>query len=265
MDTGMKDRVAVVTGGTSGIGLAVAEAFLREGAKVAICGRDQQRLDDAAAHLAEMSDAACVLAQSCDVRDEGEVERLRAAVADTFGGCDALICNAGEARQGDFYDTSDQDWRDEFELKFFSVLRPVRAFLPMLEESGQGAIVCTSALIARRPEPFLIATGAIRAGQLNLSKSLSIELAARNVRVNSILIGLVDSGQWSRRHDEGQAPDGMSREDWYAQLARDREIPLGRLGRPEEAANAILFLASPLSSYITGETIDVAGGQSRNV
>jgi NAD(P)-dependent dehydrogenase (short-subunit alcohol dehydrogenase family) len=248
MDTGMKGRVAVITGGSAGIGLAVAEAFLREGAKVAICGRNQRRLDDAAAQLGAMSDPARVLAQSCDVRDEAEVAALRDAVAAAFGGCDALICNAGEARQSDFYDTSDQDWRDEFELKFFSVLRPVRAFLPMLEASGQGAIVCSGALIARRPEPFLIATGATRAGQLNLAKSLSVELAAKNVRVNSILIGLVDSGQWSRRYDAGQAPDGMSREDWYGELARDREIPLGRLGRPDEAANVILFLASPLAS-----------------
>lgn len=265
MDTGLKDRVAVITGGSAGIGLTVAEAFLLEGAKVAICGRNQRRLDVAAAQLGDISDPARVLARSCDVRDEAEVAALRDAVADAFGGCDALICNAGEARQSDFYDTSDQDWRDEFELKFFSVLRPVRAFLPMLEASGQGAVVCTGALIARRPEPFLIATGATRAGQLNLAKSLSVELAARNVRVNSILIGLVDSGQWSRRYDAGQAPDGMSRADWYALLARDREIPLGRLGRPEEAANTILFLASPLASYITGEAIDVAGGQSRNV
>lgn len=265
MESGLKDKVAVVTGGSSGIGRAAAEAFLREGARVAICGRDADRLDAAVSGLAGIAGEENILGVACDVLDEASVEGMRAAVEDRFGGCDALVCNAGQARQSSLENTSDQDWRDEFELKFFSVLRPVRAFMSMLEASSQGAVVCTSALIARRPEPFLIATSATRAGQLNLNKSLSVELADKGIRVNSVLIGLVDSGQWSRRYDAGQAPDGMSREDWFAELARDRAIPLGRLGRPDEAANAIVFLASPLASYITGETIDVTGGQGRNV
>lgn len=265
MDTGMTGRVAVVTGGSSGIGLAAAAAFLREGASVAICGRDGGRLERAAARLAGTAGSERVEAVACDVLDEAAVAALRDRVEGRFGRCDALVCNAGQARRSDFANTSDADWREEFELKFFSVLRPVRAFLPLLEASGQGAVVCTGALIARRPEPFLIATSANRAGQLNLCKSLASEFAPRGVRVNSVLIGLVDSGQWSRRYESGEAPDGMSREDWFAALAAERAIPLGRLGTPEEAANAILFLASPMSSYVTGESIDVTGGQSRHV
>ena len=118
------------------------------------------------------------------------------------------MCNAGQARASNFYTTSDQDWRDEFDLKFFSVLRPVRAFIDILSASGAGAIVCTSAMLARSPEPFLIATGATRAGQLNLLKSLSREFAPINVRVNAVLIGLVDSGHWCRRYESGEGPDG---------------------------------------------------------
>lgn len=261
MDTGMKDRTVVVTGGSSGIGLAAAEAFLREGARVAICGRDRRRLDAAAARLA----GGAVLPVACDVLDGNAVTRLRDLVEERFGGCDALVCNAGQARQSAFANTSDDDWRDEFDLKFFSVLHPVRAFLPMLEASGQGAVVCTGALIARRPEPFLIATSATRAGQLNLCKSLAVEFAAKGVRVNSVLIGLIDSGQWSRRYDGGEAPPGMSKDEWFAKLASDRAVPLRRIGLPEEAANAILFFASPMSSYVTGDTVEVAGGQSRHV
>ena len=265
MDTGMRDRTVVVTGGSSGIGLAAAEAFLREGARVAICGRDRHRLDDAAARLADIGGADRTLPVVCDVLDGNAVTDFRDLVEERFGGCDALVCNAGQARQSAFADTSDDDWRDEFDLKFFSVLRPVRAFLPMLEASGQGAVVCTGAVIARRPEPFLIATSATRAGQLNLCKSLAVEFAAKGVRVNSVLIGLIDSGQWSRRYDGGEAPPGMSKDEWFAKLASDRAIPLRRIGLPEEAANAILFLASPLSSYVTGDTVEVAGGQSRHV
>lgn len=265
MDTGLKDRVAVVTGGSSGIGFAAAAAFLREGARVAICGRDGDRLEKAAARLAAAAGSQSVEAVVCDVLDEAAVAAFRNRVEARFGRCDALVCNAGQARRSNFENTSDDDWREEFELKFFSVLRPVRAFLPLLEASGQGAVVCTGALIARRPEPFLIATSANRAGQLNLCKSLASEFAPKGVRVNSVLIGLVDSGQWSRRYESGEAPAGMSKEDWFAGLAADRAIPLGRLGTPEEAANAILFLASPMSSYVTGDTIDVTGGQSRHV
>lgn len=271
MDNLMKGKVAVVTGGSSGIGLATAEAFLRAGARVAICGRSQERLDEAADGLAGIAGADKVLAKACDVLSESDVDALRDAVAATFGRCDALVCNAGQARQSNFHTTSDQDWRDEFDLKFFSVIRPVRAFEALLEASGAGAVVCTSAVLARSPEPFLIATGATRAGQLNLMKSLSREFAPKNIRTNSVLIGLVDSGQWSRRYERGENPDGssipegMSLEDWFTELAKSRHIPLGRLGRPEEAANAILFFASSMSSYITGETIDVTGGQARNV
>ena len=271
MTINMKDKVAVVTGGSSGIGKAAAAAFLREGAKVAICGRSQDRLDEAAAALSSIAGADSVFPHACDVLDEAAVEAFTKAVEDRFGRCDALVCNAGQARASNFYTTSDQDWRDEFELKFFSVLRPVRAFIDLLEASGAGAIVCTSAMLARTPEPFLIATGATRAGQLNLLKSLSREFAPKNIRVNAVLIGLVDSGQWSRRYDSGVGPDGakipdsISKEDWFVELAKSRHIPMGRLGSPEEAANAILFFASPMASYITGETIDVTGGQARNV
>ena len=235
---------------------------------MAICGRRQERLDEAATELASISRPDNVFVHACDVLDENAVNAFADAVNKRFGRCDALVCNAGQARASNFYTTSDQDWRDEFDLKFFSVLRPVRAFIDMLSASGAGAIVCTSAMLARSPEPFLIATGDAAAEP---AKSLSREFAPINVRVNAVLIGLVDSGQWSRRYESGEGPDGdkipqgTSKEDWFVELAKSRNIPMGRLGTPAEAANAILFFASPMASYITGETIDVTGGQARNV
>lgn len=267
----MENKVTVVTGGSSGIGFAVANAVLSAGGKVAICGRSLDRLDQAFEQLCGRWDAKRILTHPCDVLEEQAVEELRDRVLDRFGRCDSLVCNAGQARASNFYDTTDGDWRDEFELKFFSILRPVRAFESLLEASGAGSIVCTSAMIARQPEPFLIATAATRAGQLNLLKSMSREFAPRNIRVNAVLIGLVDSGQWSRRYDSGVGPDGikipegMEKKDWFFELAKSRNIPMERLGSPEEAANAILFLASSMSSYITGETLEVTGGQARYV
>ena len=196
--------------------------------------------------------------------DPAQVERFRDVVVGRFGATDILINNAGQSRHSTFAETSDQDWRDEFELKFFSVIHPVRAFEALLERSDCGAIVCVNALLSRQPETRLVATSAARAGLLNLTKSLSAELAPKGIRVNSILLGLVDSGQWSRRYD--QQPDrSISRADWLARLARDRDIPLGRLGRPSEPAAAIVFLASPTASYTTGAALDVSGGQARHV
>jgi NAD(P)-dependent dehydrogenase (short-subunit alcohol dehydrogenase family) len=261
---GLEDRVAVVTGGSSGIGLATARLALRAGARVAICGRNAVRLDEAHAALAGEAGGDRVLAQRCDVLDAGEVAAFARTVESRFGAADVLVNNAGEGRVSTFADTADEAWRAELDLKFFSVIRPTRAFLPQLERSAAGSIVCVNSLLARQPEPHMVATSAARAGVLNLVRSLATELAPRRVRVNAVLIGLVESGQWRRRY-QAQAAGGETWEAWTAALAERKGIPLGRLGRPEEAAQAIVFLASPLASYTTGTFIDVSGGHSRHV
>jgi NAD(P)-dependent dehydrogenase (short-subunit alcohol dehydrogenase family) len=257
-------QVAVVTGGTSGIGLATARLFLKAGASVAICGRDADRLASAEAALREEHRDAKLLAARCDVLDADDVARFADSVRTAFGGIDMLVNNAGQGRVSTFADTTDDAWRDELDLKYFSIIRPTRAFLPMLEASKQGAIVCVNSLLALQPEAHMVATSSARAGVLNLVKSLAVELAPRGVRVNSILIGIVESGQWRRRY-QTQAEAGQSWEDWTGELARQKKIPLGRFGRPEEAAQALFYLATPLSSYTTGSHIDVSGGVARHV
>lgn len=259
--TGM---VALVTGGSSGIGLETARMLLETGADVAICGRDPERLAAAVKSLGDVSGGGDLLARTCDVLDPEQVAELAEAVRERFGRLDMLICNAGQGRTSTFADTSDADWRDELELKFFSVIHPVRAFQAMLTEADAGSIVCVNSLLARQPEPHMVATSAARAGLLNLVRSLATELAPHGIRVNSVLLGLVDSGQWRRRY-EARAADDQSYEDWMADLARQKNIPLGRLGRPDEPARAIVFLASPCASYTTGAAIDVSGGLSRHV
>lgn len=261
MDLGLNGLAAVVTGGSSGIGLATVRALLGDGARVAFCGRDRGRLDAALAPL-HVEHGEAVFAAPCDVLDQAQVERFRDAVLDRFGGLDILVGNAGQARRSTFADTDDQAWRDEFELKFFSVIRPVRAFQAALAASDHGAIVVVNSLLARQPEPHMVCTSALRAGVLNLVKSLSVELAPAGVRVNGILLGTVDSGQWQRGF-EARARPGQTKEQWLHELALERRIPLGRFGRPEEAAAAVTFLAAPAASFITGASLEVAGGVSR--
>ena len=262
MDTNVKGLSVVITGGSSGIGLETARLFLKEGARVSICGRDAERLENACLDLG--GEASNLMSFQCDVLNKIQVNEFARTVAEKFGEVDILVNNAGQGRVATFTEASDDDWRDEFELKLFSVIHPTRAFLPMLEKSNVPSIVCSNALLARQPEPHMVLTSSARAAILNMVRSLANEFAPKGIRVNSILIGIIESGQLHRRH-EAQAKDGESWDEWSVELARKRAVPLGRLGLSVEAANAIFFLASPMASYITGTTIDVSGGLSRNV
>lgn len=264
MKAAIDGRVVVITGGSSGIGLATAGLFLEAGAKVAICGRNQQRLDAAAEQLRARFPSAQLLAESADVLSADAMAHLAASVEQQFGGCDMLVNNAGQGRVSDFAHTDDAAWQAELELKFFSIIRPTRAFLPLLKASDAAAIVCVNSLLAAQPEPHMVCTSAARAGVLNLTRSLATEFAPQQIRVNSILIGLVVSGQWQRRFDAREDPS-QSWQEWSAALAARKHISLGRLGEPEEAARAIFFLATPLASFTTGSHIDVSGGLARHV
>lgn len=262
MDLMLRDRVAVVTGGSSGIGLATVRLLLAEGAFVLSCARGEQGLARSMETLAaEGLPVNRLVVQPCDVLDRDAVARLAATAEARFGRVDLLINNAGQARLSTFETTSDEDWQAEFGLKLFSVVRPTRAFLPMLRQSDAASIVVVNSLLARQPEPHMVCTSAARAGVQNLVKSMSVEFAPA-IRVNAILLGTVNSGQWARRYAERAKP-GQSMEDWLAELAREKHIPLGRMGEADEAAAAIAFLASPRAGFVTGAALEVAGGVSR--
>ena len=261
MDANESGLKVAITGGSSGVGLETARLFLSEGAQVAICGRDRERLSGARDDLGANEDRLITL--QCDVLEKNEVEEFALALKDVFGGLDILINNAGRGRISTFASTNDEAWREEIELKLFSIIYPTRAFLPLLEKSGHASIVISNALLARQPEPHMVATSSARAAVLNLNSSMAAEFAPKGIRVNSILMGLVESEQWRRRFEE-QAKGGQTWEDWTRELAKTKSIPLGRLGKPHEAAKAIFFLASPLSSYITGTTLDISGGLARH-
>ena len=256
MDLGLAGRTVLVTGGSSGVGLATVRALLDEGANVATCGRRPEALAEIGAHER-------LLTAVCDVRDPEAVRRLVDAVAQRFGGLDGLVNNAGQSRMKSFAECTAEDWRDELALKFDGLLNPLQAALPLLRACGDGSVVNVNAVLAKQPEPRLITTSAARAGILNLSKSLSMELAPDGIRVNSVCLGLIDTGQWERRYTA--ATRGLSYDQWQAELAADRGISLGRLGRAEEVAFAITTLLSPRASYVTGTSIDVCGGVGRGI
>lgn len=260
MDLGFTGRTVLVTGGSSGVGLAVARMLLAEGANVAACARDGARLRAALGELPRAAGAK-VYAHECDVVDEAGSRGFVEASAEEFGGIDGVVNNAGRSLMSPWDRTSDEQWRAELDLKVFSVLNTVRAALPSLRWSSAPAVVNVNAVLARQPEARLAATSAARAALLNLTKTLSDDLAQDGVRVNSVCLGLIETGQWRRRYEEsGTELDWAS---WSAELARDRRIPLGRLGAAEEVAYAIAALLAPRASYITGTDVEVGGGITR--
>lgn len=260
----VEGKIAVVTGGSSGIGLAAVELLIAEGAKVAWCGRNETRLAESKHYILNKYPTATVYTQSCNVLDKADVQAFADAVSVALGNVDILINNAGQGRVSNFENTLDEDWLKETELKYFSVLHPIKAFLPALRQSEHGSITNVNSLLALQPEPHMIATSAARAALLNLTHSLAHEFSQYGIRVNSILLGMVESAQWKRRFEQ-RSDLAQTWTAWTENIAKKRGIPMGRLGRAEEPARALVFLASPLASYTTGAALDVSGGFNKHL
>lgn len=261
MDLHLTDKVVVVTGGSSGVGLATVRALHDEGALIATCSRDPDNLHAAVESVGVPPER--ILAQVADVRSSREVDSFIQATIRKFGRIDGLVNNAGRSLMKTIHETSADEWADELDLKFKGILNPSSAALDALATTGDGAIVNINAVLSVQPEPILVATSAARAGVLNLSKSMAVAYADRGIRVNSVCLGLIDTGQWRQRYDASGSTNSYL--EWQGELAADRKIPLGRLGSADEVANLIVFLLSDRASYITGCAYDVAGGINRGV
>jgi NAD(P)-dependent dehydrogenase (short-subunit alcohol dehydrogenase family) len=261
MELGLAGRNAVVTGGSKGIGRAIAAELLAEGASVTICSRNDRELAATAADLAAQSPGpGKVTALTCDVTEPGQVTGFIEAAAAGMGGLDVLVNNAGAARPGRFAALTDEDWRADFDVKLMSQIRCTRAALPHLRRSDAPRVININAVYARYPDPVFLASSVNRASCLSLSKALSVELSTDGILVNSVNIGFVTTPQWENIHRQ-RAP-GTPAGEFFAGLAAD-EVPLGRFGRPDEVAGIVAFLAGGRASYITGASIDVAGGMGK--
>ena len=249
-------RVIIVTGGSSGIGLCTVERLVADGCRVATCARDGARLRAATAHL-----GSAVVPVACDVLDERMVNAFVYDVASRFGRIDGLVANAGEGRRGPPLATSTAEWRGELTAKVASVLNPVRAAAAHLKRTDAPRIVVVSSVNAREPDAELAASSAGRAAVASLARTLATELAPDGILVNTVAVGLIDTPRQRRVHERSGST--LSYEGWLKGEVERRGVLLGRPGTPQEVAHQIVGLLSPLTSYTTGATIDVAGGSRR--
>jgi len=254
MDLGLKGKVAVVTGGTEGIGKATALKLAQEGAKVAICARRAELLDKTAGEIGKTG--AEVLAVAADMSKPADIERFMKAVIERFGRLDILVNNAGTSARGKFLEVDDATWSADLELKLFGAIRCTRLAVPHMKKQGGGRIVNITISSAKQPGAQSMPTSVSRAAGLALTKALSKEYAADNILVNTVCIGKIKSGQHERRIKG----EGLDANEYYARTAK--EIPLGRVGEPAEVANVIAFLVSDAASYVTGSSINLDGGIS---
>ena len=261
MDLGLRGRRAVVTGGSKGLGKAIAAELIAEGAAVTICARNPVELEATASELTkEPAGSGLVNAIPCDVTEPDQVADFIESAAAAMGGLDILVNNAGGARPGQFGTLTDEDWRADIEVKLFSQIRCTRAALPHLRRSTAARVININAVYGRYPDPAFLASSVNRASCLSLSKALSIELGREGILVNSMNIGLVETPQWQNIHRQ-RAPE-LPANEFFGRLAA-AEVPLGRFGQPGEVAGLVAFLASERASYIAGASIDVGGGMGK--
>ena len=250
-DLGLAGKVAIITGGSDGLGRAAAQRLASEGANVAICGRRRDYLEQAARELSADAGGTVIPVQA-DVTSADDCTRLVDETERQFGGIDILINNAGASAASLLADVTDDAWQADFDLKVMAAVRLCRAVAPLMRAQGGGSIINASIGGGKAPPAGQLPTSLTRAAGLNLTKSLANEFAPANIRVNAICIGLLKSAQWERRAGN----DGLNA--LYKQMGE--KVPLGRVGNAEDYGDLAAFLCSDRATYITGTAINLDGG-----
>src|SRR5215212_327188 len=259
MDFGLEGKVAIVTGGSAGIGYAAARSMAMEGARVVICARRADALESAANSLREDTGGE-VVAAAGDVSREEDTKKLFEITLERFGRLDVVVNNAGKSHAEPVTVVDDKGWQEDLDLKLFAAIRTIRLAVPHLTAAGGGSIINVVNIGAKAPAAGSVPTSVSRAAGIALTKAASKDLAKHNIRVNAVCIGLIKSDQHTRRAAAANRLDEM--DTVYAEMAAARGVPLGRVGEAEEAGDLICFLASDRSRYISGTAINMDGGAS---
>lgn len=259
METGLRGRRALVTAASRGLGFASARALAAEGCRVAISSHDDERIQRAASTLRE--EGYDVIARTANLESAADCAALAEWVISSLGGLEVLVNNTRGPRLGDVAELDDQAWKEAIDLVLMSAVRLTRATLPALRENG-GAIVNLTSGAAHQPIDHLVLSNALRPAVIAMGKTLATEAAPR-VRVNSILTGRFETDRIVEENKRQSEILGVPLEEYRARTIRN--IPLARHGRPEELADAVVFLAGDCSSFITGATLAVDGGEYRGL
>ena len=257
MEISLKGRSALVTGGSKGLGFAVANRFAASGADVALLGRGKEALDAAVAQIKTTAKGK-VIGVQCDVSKAGEITRAFGEVMSGLGKVDIVVNNAGATRAGPFEKLTDEILQADLEEKLFGAVRMTRLAWPQMKERKWGRVINVLAIGGKTPRANSAPTTVSRAAGLALTKVLAGEGAPFNVLVNALLVGIIESDQWVRRH--AQEKRNITWEEWKAEMGKP--VPMGRLGKAEEFAATALFLCSEAGGYITGTALNVDGGRS---
>ncbi len=262
MDLGLKGKVAIVTGGSEGIGKATALSLAQEGASVVIVARRKDVLEAAAQEIRNATRGA-VLPVAGDVSSPADIQRVVDETVKAFGRIDILVNNAGTSAAMPFEQATDRDWTTDMDLKFYAAVRFSRLAAPHMRKVGGGRIINVTNLGGKAPGAASVPTSVSRAAGLALTKALSKDLAKDNILVNAVCIGFIKSGQNERRYHQLAAKDpSLTLNAFYQQTARARGAALGRAGEAREAGDVIAFLASERASYLTGIAVNIDGGAS---
>jgi 3-oxoacyl-[acyl-carrier protein] reductase len=258
MDISLNGRSAIVTGGSKGIGFAVATQFAKSGADVAILARGRESLDEAVGTIKRGANARVIGVQA-DVGVAADIERAFGEANKAFGKVDIVVNNAGTSRAGAFEKLTDEVLQLDLEQKLFAAIRLIRLAAPQMKERRWGRIINVLNIGAKAARPNSMPTSLSRAAGLAMTKALASEFAPHNVLVNAMLVGLIEADQ----HVQAAKRSNTPLADYYK--VREKEIPIGRIGKAEEFANLACFLASDAASYITGTATNVDGGRSHVV
>jgi 3-oxoacyl-[acyl-carrier protein] reductase len=262
MDFGLKGRVALVAAASKGLGYATALGLAREGARVAICSRTEADIVAAAERIARET-GADVAPLVADVTRAEDAERMVNETVARFGSLHILVPNSGGPPAGTFESLTPEQWQAGLDSTLYAAVRMIRAGLPHMKEAQWGRIVVITSTSVRQPISGLLLSNTFRAGILGLLKTLSQEFAPYGITVNNVAPGSYDTDRLKHLHQRNADQQGISFAE--ARKQAEQKVPLGRLGRPEELANAVVFLASQAGSYITGQTLLVDGGQTLGI